>query len=382
MINHNRQSRFSAIQKPGWLISAISRHRTLSVAFIFSALAVIYWGGIASNRYVSEAHVIIQSTNIASGQSLDFGSLLAGVGGNNTADQMLLRDRLLSMDMLQLLDAKLDLRGHYSDKKQDIFSRMWSKDVPQEWFYEYYRSRVSVEFDDYAGVLIIRTEGYDPKMAQAITATLVEEGGRTMNEMAHNLARDQVAFIEKQVNQMAKQFQRARLAVIAYQNKKGLASPQDTAKNVVNTIDQLQAQRTSLQAQRNVLLGYLAPQAPGVVELDLQLAAVEEQIKKEEARLTAPKGNTLNVLVEEYERLQLTASFAEDVYKTALVALEKSRMEATRTIKKISVLQAATLPEYPLQPRRIYNIVVFILLTLLLSGIVHLLAAIIRDHKD
>jgi capsular polysaccharide transport system permease protein len=297
---------------------------------------------------------------------------------------MLLRDHLLSVDMLNILNKKLDLRSHYSDKKHDILSRMWEKDIPIERFYDYYRSRVSVEFDDYAGVLIIHAEAFEPKMAHAIVETLVEEGDKTMNEMAHNLARDQVSFIETQVNKAANQFHRARLAVIAYQNRKGLVSPQDTATNLVNTIDQLRAQHTALQAQRNVLLGYLAPQAPGIVELDLQLAAIDEQIKKEKSHLTATKAgsNTLNTVVEEFERLQLTAGFTQDVYKTALVALEKSRMEATRTIKKISILQSATMPEKSLQPRRVYNIVVFILSTLLMMGIGHLLAAIIRDHKD
>jgi capsular polysaccharide transport system permease protein len=382
MTNNNQQYPFPPTQKSGTLLSVIAKHRTLIVVFILSVFASIYWGKIASDRYVSEAHIIIQSTDIASGESVDFTSLLSGMGGGGKSDQMLLRDRLLSVDMLKILDAKLDLRGHYSDKSRDLLSRMWAKDVPQEWFYDYYRSRVSVEFDDFAGLLIVRAEGFDPKMAHAIVAMLVEEGGRTMNEMAQDLAREQMAFVGKQVSKLAKQFQRSRLAVIAYQNQKGLVSPQDSAKSLANTIEQLRAQRVSLQAQRNVLLGYLSPQAPGVVELDLQLAALEEQIQKEEAHLTAPKGNTLNSVVEEFERLQLAAGFAEDVYKTALIVLEKSRMEATRTIKKVSILQEATLPEYPVEPRRIYNIIVFILLTLLLSGIIHLLAAIVRDHKD
>jgi capsular polysaccharide transport system permease protein len=373
----------STVQKSKKLMTVINRHRTLTAVFILSIFASIYWGKIASDRYVSEAHIIIQSTDIASGQTMDFGALLAGAGGgNNTADQMLLRDRLLSIDMLRILDAKLDLRGHYSDKRRDIISRMKAKDLPQEKFYDYFRSRVTIEYDDYAGVLIIRTEAFDPQMAYAITSTLVEEGGHTMNEMARDLARDQVAFIEKQVVQVGKQFQRARLAVIAYQNRKGLVSPQDTATSLVNTIDQLRSQRTALQAQRNVLLGYLTPQAPGIVDLDLQLAAIAQQMKKEEGHLTAPKGNTLNSVVEEFERLQLAAGFAQDVYKTALVALEKSRMEATRTIKKISVLQSATLPQYPIEPRRIYNVVVFTLLALLFAGIVNLLVVIIREHKD
>jgi capsular polysaccharide transport system permease protein len=90
----------------------------------------------------------------------------------------------------------------------------------------------------------------------------------------------------------------------------------------------------------------------------------------------------LNRTVEEFQRLQLAADFAMEVYKTALVSLEKGRVEATRTIKKVSVLQAPGLPQYPMEPRRLYLIVVFVLSALLLAGIVHLIAAIIRDHKD
>jgi capsular polysaccharide transport system permease protein len=45
-------------------------------------------------------------------------------------------------------------------------------------------------------------------------------------------------------------------------------------------------------------------------------------------------------------------------------------------------LQSPSMPDYPLEPRRIYNIVAFTLAALLLAGIVHLLAAIIRDHRD
>jgi capsular polysaccharide transport system permease protein len=102
----------------------------------------------------------------------------------------------------------------------------------------------------------------------------------------------------------------------------------------------------------------------------------------EQARLSGANGKALNSTVEEFQRLQFAAEFAQDVYKTALVALEKGRVDATRTLKKVSVLQAPTLPEYPAEPRRLYNLIIFIVVTLLLAGVVHLLAAIIRDHKD
>jgi capsular polysaccharide transport system permease protein len=211
---------------------------------------------------------------------------------------------------------------------------------------------------------------------------LMQEGERAMNDMGHQLARDQVDFVEKQVAQMAERFQKTRQAVLRFQNAKGMVAPQDMATHMVGVIDTLRAQRTELQTKRTALLGYLEPRAASVVELDTQIAAIDKQIAEEQSRLTAPNGKALNSTVEEYQRLEMEAGFANDVYKTSLVALEKGRVEATRNLKKVSVVQSPTLPTSALEPRRVYNTIVSILVTLLLTGILHLLVAIIRDHKD
>lgn len=365
----------------GWLMPALLRRRIFEVAIAASLLAIFFWGVVASDRYVSEAHVIIQKTDLSSGQSVDFGSLLGGTSGNHT-DQLLLRDHLLSVDMLKKLDARLDLRAHYSDWHRDPILRMWFKNTPMERFHDHYLARVSVEYDDYAGVLVIKAQAYDPKMAHAITSALVEEGERHMNAMAQSLAQDQVAFLEKQVGMMSERNLQARQAVLNFQNSRGLVAPQSTAENLAGIINRLEAQLSDLRTRRAALLGYLMPDSSNVIELNQQISAVEKQMSQEKARLISPSGKMLNSTVEEYQRLQMNAEFTQDVYKTALAALEGGRVEASRNLKKVSVVRAPTEPQYPLEPRRIYNIVVFILVTLMLAGIVHLLAAIIRDHKD
>ncbi|MEP6588754.1 MAG: chain-length determining protein [Polaromonas sp.] len=383
-IKQNRLAQFPA-RLFGWLhkemAPALLRRRIIGAAVIFSLLSAFYWLVVASDRYVSEAHVIIQRTDLAGGQSMDFSSLLGGAGGSR-ADQLLLRDHLLSVDMLKKLDASLNLRAHYSNSARDPFSRMWSKNTEMEWFYRHYLSRVNVEFDDYAGVLMIKAQGYDPQTAHAITSQLVEEGERFMNQMAHSLAQDQVTFLEKQVRQMNERAMQARQAVLSYQNKKGLVSPQATAENIAGIVAKLEAQRTEQQTQRSALQAYLVPDHPNIVQINQQIAAVDKQIVQEQGRLTSTTGNTLNLTVEEFQRLQMEATFAQDVYRTALVALEKGRIEATRSIKKVSVIQAPTQPEYSLEPRRYYNTLVFMLVAMLLAGVAHLLAAIVRDHKD
>jgi len=364
------------------LLSAMKRNRILAAAAIACLVTIVYWSLVASDRYVSEATLIIQRTDLNESKSLDVGVLLGGSSTVNRPEQLLLRNYMLSRDMLSKLDAKLHLRAHYSDARRDPLSRLWSKDTSQERFYDYYLSRVTVDYDEYSGVLVVRAQAFDPRMAQAITRMLVAEGETAMNDMAHALAQDQVNFIQKQVGDLAARYAATRQAVLHYQNTHGMLAPDELAAHLNGAIDALQAKRTELQTRRTAELAYLAPQAPGIVELDSQIAAVDAQISAERARLAAPTGSTLNSKVEEYQRLQLEAGFAQDVYKTALTALERGRVEATRDLKKVTLLESPTLPEQPVQPRRLYNITVFILMTLLLAGIAHLLAAIIRDHKE
>lgn len=294
----------------------------------------------------------------------------------------MLRDYLLSVGMLKKLDAELKLRAHYSGWLLDPISKFWFEQAPVEWLHRYYLSRVSIELDDYSGLLFVNVQGFSPEMSQAIAIMLLREGDAFMNQMGHQLAQTQVDFLENQVSQMQKRALEARQALLSFQNKKGLASPQAAAENVVTIVAKLQANLSELQTQRSAVQAYLVVSHPTVVQLNQQIAAVEKQITQEQAKLAAPSGKPLNQTVEEYQRLEMQAAFTDAVYKTAISALERGRIEATRTIKKISVLQAPTLPEYPLEPRRLYNTLLSFLVAFLLAGVTQLLVAIVHDHKD
>lgn len=365
-----------------WLTPTLLRRRTLGAAVVASLAAILYWGVIASSRYVSESHVVVQRTDMGMTAGIDLGSLMGGTSSQSHAEQLMLRDHLLSVDMLEKLDAKLGLRQHYSSWRRDPLSQMWFESASIEWFHRHYLNRVEIELDEYSGILFIKAQGYDAATAHAIASLLVEEGERYMNELAHRLARDQVAFLEKQVADMSGRVVKTRNALIEFQNAKGLSSPTATAEAISAITARLEGQLAELKARRGSLLSYLSNDAPDIVQINAQIAALETQVALEQGRLASPKGKPLNRIVEEYQRLELEAKFAQDIYQTALVALEKGRIEATRNLKKVSVLQSPTMPQYPWEPRRIYNIVVFVLGVMILAGIIHLIAAIIRDHKD
>jgi capsular polysaccharide transport system permease protein len=355
----------------------------LGLAFAASLLATIYWMAIASDRYVSQASVVVQRAQLPGGGPADLGGLLTGGSTTgNRGDQMLLRDHLLSFDMLRKLDAKLHLRAHYSDRNRDFITRASSDALPIERFRDYFLSRVRIDYDDYEGVLELRVEAFDPATAQAIVREMLREGEAFMNDTDHKLASAQVDFLEQALLQTAQRNQKAREAVLAFQSQAGMVSPEDSLRSAAQTIAQLESRQTALQVQLGTLQSYLVSDHPDVIAVRQQIASINRQIEVERTKTTSPANGGLNRSTERFQRLQQDAAFTQSLYQTTLAALEKGRIDAARAVKKVSILQTPTLPEYAEQPRRAYNSLVFALIALLVAGISLLLVSIVRDHFD
>ncbi len=353
--------------------------RALSVGIVVVAF---YWIFFATDRYVSEAIVIIQNTESSISSPLNLGAMLGFGTASSSPDQLLLLEHLLSIDMLKNIDKELDLRTHYSSDDIDIASRLFYMDEPIEKFYEYFQKRISVTFDDFSGVLRIRVEAFTPIMAQSIANMIMKSGETYMNSLTHKLAQGQVDFLEKQVDKAYSEVLKASDYLVAYQNTEGLASPEATAESMIGIVAGLEAKRTEIETQLASLPRNLAKNHPTKIMLNQSLEAVQKQIAEERGKLASVMGRSLNTLIAEHQRLQMELEFKTEVYKTALVALEAGRMEASRIIKQVSVLQNPLLPEYPLEPRRLYNIFATLLIGLLLLGMLKLLESIILDHVD
>lgn len=353
----------------------------LGAAIALSLLACIYWLIIASDRYVSEARVIVQRTDLIANVSPDLTSILSGDSSGNRQDQLVMREYLLSRDVVTMLDKKLHLRDHYSAWNIDLFSRLSFGDSAED-LYNYYTSRVTVEYDEYSGVLIIHAQAFAPQKAQAISAALVSEGERFMNATAHSLAESQVTFLEKQVQNLNQRAIAARRKVITYQNQEGIVSPIAQAEAIGAIIAQLEAKRTELQIALASQRAFLVDGHPSIVELEQQIAAIRTQIDVENSRLAAPQGGSLNTKIEEFERLGTEAIFAEQLYRSALTALELGRVETTRAIKKLAVIQRPNLPQKAELPERLRKTIVFTLIFFLIAGVAQLFILIIKDHRD
>jgi capsular polysaccharide transport system permease protein len=356
------------LKHPYWALS-------IAATFVVS----VYWTLWATERYVSEAHVVLQSAQIAA-PTFNFASILKG--GSSSHDLLMLRDHLMSVDMLKKLDASLNLREHFADRHIDRFARLRSSDVPLEELHRYYQRRIRVQMDEYAQVLRVQAQAYEPAMAQAMVNALLREGEAHMNQMGQRLAAEQVRFIEIQVEALNQRLGAARERLLAYQNIHGLVSPTSTVESLSAVVAALEGELAKTTARRHAIGASQSERSADMIRLNHEIAAIESQIQSVRLRMAASSDGALNRLSADYETLRYETEFAREMYASALAALENTRVEAARTLKQVSVLQTPTMPEYPTEPRRLYNMTVFGILSTLTALIAHLLVAIIRDHRD
>lgn len=358
--------------------SLARRYPHWTVTLLAILIVSFYWMVWADDRYVSRATVVLESPQIAAPE-FSFSSLLTGSQQDN--DLLLLREYLLSVDMLKQVQDQLDFRQHYSEHG-DLFSSLWDADAPIEELHEYYLNRVSVEMDEYSGVLNIEVQAFTPEFAHKVAELLLKAGEQHMNEMGQRLASEQVEFLEVQVDRLSDELDAARAALLAYQNEHGLVSPTGTVESLSQVVATLQGELATLQARRSALSSYASARSADVVRVNSEITAVHDQIEQERDRLAQAAGNSLNRTASEYQTLELKAQFAQEVYSSALTSLESTRIEAARKLKQVSILQSPLYPEYSTSPKRLYNASVFALVALFLAFITNMLILIVRDHRD
>jgi len=348
-------------------------------AALFAILLVsLYWFLWAEDRYLSRATVVLESPQIAQ-PDISFSSILTGASGSK--DLLLLREYLLSVDMLKEVEEELDFRSHYSENG-DVFARLGDAEAPIEDLHQYYLRRVTVEMDEYAGVLNVEVQAYTPEFAHKMVQLLLEAGEAHMNDMGQRLAFEQVEFLEEQLRRLEDRLDEARADLLAFQNKEGLVSPTSTVESINQVVATLEGELARVQAQRQALASYQSVQSSDMRRVQAEIDALRDQIESQRDRLAQATGESLNRISSQYETLELKAQFAQETYSSALAALENTRLEAARKLKQVSVLQSPLFPEYATKPDRLYNATVFAIVTLFLALIASMMILIIRDHRD
>lgn len=343
------------------------------------AIAVIYFGLIASDRYVSRAELVVKQADQI--KMLPDALSMLGLGGSNHEDILLIQDYLKSADLLDKLDKEMGIKAHYQSHKVDYFSRL-PEDVSREEFLKYYREHLTLRLDDLSGVLTIELQAFDPAYGQRVVDLMLKESEGFINKLGHQVALEQLAFVEKEVDRAYQRVQTEKAKVLDFQNTHHLISPESTSAARLGVVSQIEGELAKQQAQLKQLQSYMRETAPAVISVQARVDALTQQLSQEQGRLTGTDKDAMNEVTARYLDVQTQAALAADLYKTGLISLEQARVEAYRKLKHLLVVSKPTLAEDAEYPRRLYNLATIGVLLCLFYGLIVMGLATLREHQD
>jgi capsular polysaccharide transport system permease protein len=359
--------------------------RTLKLVIIGLPLlvAALYLTLFAADRYVSESTMAVRQAGSEGVALPGAAMLLAGITPPAREDTIYVQHYIHSLGLLQKLESELKISEHFATSRRDLLHRFW-RGSSQEDFLQYYRNRVQVNFDDLSSLLTVRVEGLEPEFAQRLNKRILEESERFVNEYSQRMAREKLEFAEGELNTAAQRVQQAKDRVLTFQTSNRQLDPVFQAEASGALAAELLATKARLEGELNALLAYMSEDAPQVRALRSRIAATSRQAQAERERGTKPtqQGEQLNLQALEFQSLKMQTDFAVDAYKIALGAVENARIEATRKLKSLVVIEPPSKPETPEYPRRVYILLTVLAATLLIYAIVRLVLATIREHQD
>lgn len=362
------------------IIRSLQTQRLFWLVVVLPTLvAVVYFGFIAADVYISESRFVVRSPERQTASPL--GILLKGTGFTRSQDDSFtVQDFILSRDALRVLDEKLELRAAY--KNGDIFSRFPGLDWDDSFenMHRYYQKMVGVQLDPVSSIATLTVRAFNANEAQQINRQLLEMGEALVNQLNERGRQDMIRFAANEVAEAEKKAKLAALTVARYRNEKGVMDPEKQSAIPLQQIAKLQDELIATKSQLSQLQ-LLTKDNPQIPVLRNRIQMLETEIDLESGRVA---GGSLSLASKaaEFQRLALEKEFADKQLASALTSLEQARNEAQRQQLYLERIAKPSLPDAAMEPKRLRAILATLLLGLVAWGVLTMIVAGIREHMD
>ncbi len=360
--------------------------RHFDAIFLFTVvvptlLALLYYGLMASDVYVSESRFVVRSPQRPAQTGI--GALLQGtVFSRSQDDTYSVHDYIRSRDALKELDSTLKLRASYSALDIDRLNRFPTEpwDDSFEALHRHYLKHVLIEYDTVSSISVLRVRAHSPEQAVRINSQLLEMGERLVNTMNLRSRQDLISVAEREVVAAEKRSKDSAAALSVFRSDRTIFDPDRQSVLQLQGVERLREELLAAQSQLDQVR-QVAPNNPQIAGLRQRVDALTRAIADQNARVLGKQGG-LSAKSPDFDRLTLEKQFADRQLAGALSALESARSEAARKQLYLERLVLPNQPDRAVEPRRLRSIFTVFAIGLVLWGVVSLVVASIREHSE
>ena len=356
-------------------------HLFLWCVVLPTALAVSYYGFIASDVYVSQSLFVVRSPERQSTSPL--GMLFKGAGFSRAQDDAyVVNDFMRSREALTALETKLNIKQKFADVSIDPFSRFTGIDPDPsfEAFHRYFQKHAEQQIDTLSSITTLTIRAYTPQDAQRINEELLRLSEARVNQLNTRGRQDLINFAQQEVAEAQRRALEASLVLADYRNKKGVIDPERQTAIPLQQIAKLQTELLAAKTQlAQVML--LAQENPQIPSLKQTVAMLEKEIAIESAKVTGDSKQSLASKAADFQKLAMNKEFADKMLAGALTTLEQARTESQRQQLYLERISQPSLPDAALEPRRVRGVLTAFVLGLLFWGIAAMVIAGVKEHR-
>jgi capsular polysaccharide transport system permease protein len=332
-----------------------------------TVLAALYVYVYATPRYVSEFQLTYQtysqpgSSSSALGGGGSSSSLLSsvlGIGSSSVDMSRVIASYLTSNDLVEHVDAKINLREQYGNSHIDWLDRLPSN-ASQEQLLAYFQKRITVEAI-MGGYVIVDVEAFDRDTTKKIAQAMAASADEMVQAISDRALLDQVQLAQKELTRTQGLLLKATLDVTNFRNAHHNFDPQAAAIQLGTVVGGLESQLSSYRATLASLRTFVSDDAPAVKALRAQIDATEKEMVSENYRLaTAAKSSAdhsagtsepYSQTVADFVYLTAEQQFATDTYTSAKAALDAARTMAANKRAYVESFVAPNKPEESTEP--------------------------------
>jgi BexC/CtrB/KpsE family polysaccharide export inner-membrane protein len=366
------------LEKMRQAISSVDRLFMLAVVAP-TILAILYFGLLASDVYVSESQFVVRSPDKPTTSGL--GILLKSTGFSNAGDEVYAaQDYLRSRDALRSLDKNDAVRRAYGRTDVSIFNRFNPLGLSGtfESLYRFYQGKVGVQYDTTSSIATLSVRAFRPEDAYRFNRELLGLAEGLVNRLNTRARNDVVQFAAREVRDAQMSARNAAVSLAAFRNTHGVVNPEEQAKVQLEMVSKLQDELIGARIQLSQLQN-MAPENPQIPVLETRIRGLAHEVDVQTGRVAGGQ-RSLSQTAVQYERLELERQYADKRLAAAMSSLQDAEDEARRKQAYIERVAQPSFPDEAAEPRRLRGILAVFVLGLVAWGILKLLFAGVREH--
>src|SRR5207302_283320 len=216
-----------------------------------TALAVLYFGLLAHDVYVSESQFVVRTVQRQLPTGL--GSLLQGSGlTQGSSDVYSVQSFLAARDALQVLEQRYHLKRSFGSPRIDAVARFnplgWDDSFENLLRY-YQKFIINTDLDSTSSILTLTVRAFSAEEAHAINEDLLKMSEDFVNQLNERARQDLVRFATADVDTAQKQQRTAVAALSRYRNDHSLYDPGKQSDLQLQEVGALQAELVNTRKQ-------------------------------------------------------------------------------------------------------------------------------------